>query len=84
MEKYLMEERERNSGIQKIYQFGNGYGASVICNPYSYGGDRGLWELAVLDKFGKLTYDTPITDDVIGHLTWYEVENILKQIEGLE
>lgn len=85
-------EREHPAGMggtQKLYKFENGYGASVVRFPYSYGGDKGLWELAVikykgdsLDKF-TLTYDTPITDDVIGHLTENGVDEILTQIEGL-
>jgi hypothetical protein len=48
--------------------FGNGYGASVVRSAYSYGGRDGLYELAVLAG-NTLCYDTPITDDVEGHLT---------------
>ena len=44
----------------------NGYGISVINNDFSYG-----TELAVLkgtaDSY-EICYDTPITDDVVGHL----------------
>ena len=43
----------------------DGFGASVVRHPYSYGGAVGLWELAVLDSNGRLTYETPITDDVM-------------------
>lgn len=83
-------EKERNGGVQKVFKFENGYGASVVKNPYSYGGDEGLWELAVVlvyENEGKLSwklvYDTPITEDVLGWLTWEEVEETLKQIEEL-
>lgn len=34
-------------GIQRIYHFDNGYGASVVRFTYSYGFEQGLWELAV-------------------------------------
>jgi hypothetical protein len=37
----------------------------------------------VLDINGELCYDTPITDDVIGHLTFQEVVDTLKEIESL-
>jgi len=43
----------------------------------------GLFEVAVLDKDGELCYDTPITDDVIGYLTFQEVADTLKKIESL-
>ena len=71
-------------GIQKIYKFKNGFGASVVCHKYSYGGESGLWELAVLNKSGSLTFDTPITDDVLGSLTEKEVDNILEEIKQLK
>jgi hypothetical protein len=34
-------------------------------------------------KDAEITYDTPITDDVIGHLTETEVTDIMKQIQEL-
>jgi hypothetical protein len=76
-------------GIQRLYRFPNGYGASVVRHQYSYGGDQGLWELAVVIYDGEdvesfhLCYDTPITDDVIGYLSEGGVDEILAQIEAL-
>lgn len=64
------------------YEFKNGYGASVLRSSYSFGGDRGLFELAVL-KDGNICYDTPITNDVIGYLTADEVTEHLQRIEKL-
>jgi hypothetical protein len=73
-------------GVQKVYRFANGYGASVVQSSFSYGGDRGLWELGVVkfsgDRF-RLNYETPITNDVLGHLTWPEVEALLSRIAEL-
>ena len=71
-----------NGGIRKLFKFDNGYGASLVKNPYSYGYDQGLWELAVL-KNGELCYDTPITDDVIGYLNDPEADAILHNIADL-
>lgn len=68
--------------VQARADFGNGYGASVIRGPYSYGGDQGLYELAVM-RAGRLCYDTPITDDVEGHLTPDDVTGLLAKIEAL-
>jgi hypothetical protein len=76
-------------GIQKIYRFDNGFGASVIKSQFSYGGDENLWELAVIafnsddpTEF-ELTYETPITNDVIGNLSDEEVEEKLTEIKTL-
>jgi len=76
-------QSERENNYQNTYKFNNGYGASVICNSTSYGNAMGLFEVAVLDKDGELCYDTPITDDVIGYLTFQEVADTLKKIESL-
>ena len=78
----LKEVNLHNGGVQKVYEFDNGYGASVIMHQGSYGFSKGLWELAVLEN-GELCYDTPITNDVIGHLSEAEVNKYLKQIKEL-
>jgi len=69
-------------GKRALHEFPNGYSASVIIGPKSYGGSRGLYELAVMYD-GDLDYTTPITDDVLGHLSPGEVTEILAQIEAL-
>lgn len=71
------------SGIYCRIQFENGFGVSVIKHKYSYGGPDGLYELAILDSDGEITYDTPITDDVIGHLTEEGVTALLAEIQLL-
>ena len=76
------EINEHYGGIQKTYKLDNGYGASVIRHKGSYGYAQGKWELAVLEG-DELCYTSPITEDVIGHLTEDEVESILKQIKEL-
>jgi len=76
------------NGIQKLYKFSNGYGASVVCHDGSYGGPyrkdkENLWEIAVLDSDNSITYHTPITQDVVGHCDDEKVEEILKEISEL-
>lgn len=66
-----------------VFHFPNGYGASVICGPVSYGGENGLWELAVLNSKNQIDYSTPITPDVLGWLTEDKVSEILYQISDL-
>jgi len=71
------------NGVQARIDFDNGYGASVVKTPFSYGGKNGLYELAVFGKDGHITYDTPVTSDVLGHLCEAEVTTILAQIQSL-
>jgi hypothetical protein len=67
-------------GSQWKFSFPNGYSASVIDD--GYGAEDGLYELAVL-RDGKIVYDTPITDDVLGWLTPYRVAKTLDAIAAL-
>lgn len=73
---------------QYIFKFENNYGASVVKNSLgSYGHKQDLWELAVLefnnDKY-RITYDTPITEDVVGWLSDDGVKDILKRVKQME
>ena len=59
----------------------NGYGVSVICHEFSYG-----LELAVLkgtEESAEICYDTPITNDVCGHLTLDQLHEIKEQVKAL-
>jgi hypothetical protein len=67
----------------KIYRFDNGYGASVVSHSMSYGGKDGLFEVAVLDNNGEITYNTPITGDVVGFLDFDGVADIINKIKSL-
>jgi len=78
------KKHPQKDGVITRIIFDNGYGASVVKHEHSYGGDKGLYELAVLGKDGQITYDTPITNDVIGYLTEDEVTDFLRQIQELE
>ena len=76
------------TGEHHWFNFPNGYGASVVRFSVggfggSYGAESGLWELAVLDSAGHLTYETPITDDVLGYLSDAEVADTLDKIAAL-
>jgi hypothetical protein len=71
-------------GKQCIVQFQNGYGASIVQGPHTYGGTKGLYELAVFGKDGQISYSTPITDDVLGYLTEEDVEKTLTDIKNLD
>jgi len=71
-----------NFGYQTFVNFDNGYTASVVSNDMSYGGDRGLFEIAIL--YGsEMVYDTPVTNDVIGFLDFEGVVQTLEKIKQL-
>lgn len=53
---------------------------SVIRSSMTYGGDEGLFELAML-RNDKCIYDTPITNDIRG---WLEVEDVLDILEDVQ
>ena len=67
---------------EKRISFENGYGASIICKPVSYGGDAKMFEIAVL-KFGEICYDTPVSYDVEGYLDFKDVIEVLHEIREL-
>lgn len=74
---------EKDKVLQGVYakmNFPNNYGVSVIRNRYSYGGAQGLYELAVLYK-GEITYNTPITNNVLGHLNEQEVSEVMNKVQ---
>lgn len=69
--------------------FENGYGISIITKEDFFGAYTSKekpYEIAVLkgtkEKW-SLCYDTPITDDVIGYLTWEEVLDYQEKIKNL-
>jgi hypothetical protein len=74
--------RGEEFGIVSRTEFDNGYEVSVVKSPHSYGGDKGLYELAIF-KDGEICYDTPITNDVIGYLRPIDVTDVMEKIQQL-
>jgi len=64
-------------------EFDNGYGASIVKGPRTYGGPAGLYELAVIKNVAVCT-DTEITYDVIGWLSPKEIDGLLSKIQELK
>ena len=79
---------------QAIYFFENGYGISIINIKnhngefLSYTNTKTEYEIAVLQKrengSSSITYDTVITDNVIGYLKIEEVYKIMEDVEKLK
>ncbi len=89
---------QTGTGLHALIFFKNGYGVSVVRFELvgglggfgfgygSYTSNESEWELAVL--FGNkdswdLTYNTPITEDVMGHLSENEVSEVMLKVQEL-
>ena len=89
--KFIFERKEKpnllnplEGGVQYVFHFPNGYGASVIKFFGSYGYDDDLWELGLLKETieGKweFEYAELMGFDVSGYLTDEKVNKYLKCI----
>ena len=69
---------------QSKWVYANGYTASVISNSMSQGGKHGYFEVAILHgDDNRVCGATPITNDVIGWLSFDEVQPTLDRIRKL-
>ena len=71
------------NGHGYIYEFENGFGASVVKHDGSYGGKRDYTKSQYLTPMVTLCYTTPITDDVIGYASEETVYETLDRIKSL-
>ncbi len=86
---YVVGTRNIRDSRQILMRFPNNYGASIIQGPYTYGGDQGLYEVAVVhfpsceDEY-IIDYDNPVSNgDVLGYLSIPEVHDTLRRIINL-
>lgn len=71
----------RPAGIcGKIPLDDNGLEISIIMNEMSYGGTRGLWEVAVFNKDGQVNLSC-LEHDVVGYLTFPALEEKIREIQ---
>ena len=74
-------EHPIGNGQQARMDFESGYGISVVKFNGSYGYPE-LWEVGIMYK-KVLTYNTHISNDVMGHQSDEDVTNIMKQVQEL-
>ena len=68
-------------GTLARHDFDNGWGITVVQGPHTYGGDKGLYELAVW-KDGDIHYDNEIAKgDVVGYLRPEDVTDAMTIIQ---
>ena len=80
--------------MQRKEYFENGYGVSVIDTDFSYGLElavfiwTGSWDSKKNEpkeiKSSKICYDTPITDDVLGHLSFKRLNEAIEKVKKLK
>ena len=79
----LKFEQVEGRGIQAWVAFRNGFEVSIVKHQYSYGGDKGLYEIGVFDAGGSMCDPLGWGDDVKGWLTPEGVEKELDLIASL-
>ena len=74
--------RRGGDGIQGLVVLNNGYTLSIVKGEYTYGGDKGFYEMAIFYE-GDIVEEHPIlegTSGVVGWLDEKEVEELIKQL----
>lgn len=81
------------NGERYCEMFDNGYGVSIIRNEYSYGGNKGLYEVGILEETNDTDELTELSNgsyattklidnpsNVIGYLTENEVNTLMRDV----
>lgn len=77
--------RHINDAVWIIVFFENNYGASIVSHKSSCRNEK-LFEIAVIkgtSKSWQITYDTPITSDILRYQTSEDINNVLEKISNL-
>ena len=88
-ENYMVIDFTYNGGFIVRLRFNNDYGVSIAKHDYSYGNKDDKFEVAVIEFYSDdntnwdLTYDTEITNDVIGWLSQKDVEDLIERVIAL-
>ena len=80
----LIRETARSFGTQQVYQFDNGWQASVLFDAEGelHWDHDGYYEVAVM-KEGELNYKTDVTGDIVAWLTPTKLKAILAAIGAM-
>lgn len=80
---HLMSQYYGGGLKQAVMHFANNYGVSVLLGNEFYSNGVDTYEVAILYK-NEITYNTEITNDVLGYVTKEEVSEIMKKIQLLK
>ncbi len=76
--------RADKPGQQTIVEFKNGYGISFVINNMSRGLEAAILEVYSDEDKWDITYDTPITDDVINYMNDKDILPLCKKVSELK
>lgn len=79
----MIEKSHRSGSYQCVLQFDDQHQLSIISGDGAYGGDKGLYEIAIFvnGEFGSLPgINEHVDDDVMGYLTEEQVSTIIKKM----
>lgn len=74
--------RRGGDGTQGLVVLNNGYTLSIVKGEHTYGGDKGLYEMAIFFE-GDIVEEHPIlegTSGVVGWLDEKEIEELIKKL----
>ncbi|MFY8248270.1 MAG: hypothetical protein ACOVJ5_01055 [Gloeomargaritales cyanobacterium] len=83
--KYIIDFNSINNGMQIVFRFDNNYGLSVVSHSFSYGNKQEKFEIAIIkfnsedDDDWNITYDTLITDDVLGYQSKGDTLDVIRK-----
>jgi len=79
----MIEKADFADAYQCLLDFGEHHQLSIISGKGAYGGDRGLYEIAIFinEEFASLPgINDHVEDDVLGYLTETDVDAIIKKM----
>ena len=74
----LKFEQVEGRGIQALIPFRNGFEVSIVKHQFSYGGDKGLYEIGVFNAAGRMCDPLDWGDTVKG---WLTPESVIEELE---
>ena len=78
-----ISETHGEDAIQAYVELPNGFDVSVVKHKYSYGGEKGMYEMGVFNGWGRMSDPLDWGDTVKGWLNPEDVEKELDKIASL-
>lgn len=80
MEELVMSRKQEKINYRNVIEFPNGFGVSIVCHEFSYGGKKNLFEIALL-KNDDIVYHKNFSD-VRGWLDFQQVAETIEEVKN--